>query len=67
MLTGGEEKGEFDVIRRATHTGRPLGSDAFLANIEQVIGRLIRPKKAGRPRKSKKTERSKKRRGSSRK
>ncbi len=37
-------------IRRATSTGRPLGSDGFIKKLEKILGRDIFPKKGGRPR-----------------
>ena len=39
-------------IRLRTHTGRPLGSDAFLSKLETLLGRRVRPLPVGRPRKS---------------
>jgi putative transposase len=38
-------------IRLRTHTGRPLGSDRFLAKLEAVLGRRARPLPVGRPKK----------------
>jgi putative transposase len=38
-------------IRLRTHTGRPLGSDAFLSKLETLLGRRVRPLPIGRPRK----------------
>jgi putative transposase len=38
-------------IRRATSTGRPLGSERFIKKLERILGRDIFPKKGGRPRK----------------
>ena len=38
-------------LRQHAHTGRPLGSDEFIANLEAISGRLLRPKKPGRKRK----------------
>lgn len=32
-------------------TGRPLGSDAFVAKLERRLRRVLRPRKAGRKRK----------------
>ena len=46
-----EDEAELDVIRRSTHTGRPLGSDAFVRQIEQTLGRTLAQQKGGRPRK----------------
>lgn len=38
-------------IRRHTQTGRPLGSEAFLDDIERKVGYPVRLKSRGRPRK----------------
>jgi putative transposase len=40
---------ENDIIRRHTHTGRPLGSEEFLTRVGNQIGRDLLPKKRGRP------------------
>jgi putative transposase len=45
-VNGNEEE-----IRKSTSTGRPLGDLDFLCRMEEITGRLLRPKKAGRPRK----------------
>ena len=42
---------EVSRIRLRTHTGRPLGSDAFLSKLETLLGRRVRPLPVGRPRK----------------
>lgn len=36
-------------LRRNTHTGRPLGGDAFLSMLETLLGRRVRPLPVGRP------------------
>jgi len=41
----GEEAVE---IRGHEKTGRPLGSEAFVENLEHMLGRILKPKKAGR-------------------
>ena len=42
---------EADILLRInTYTGRPLGSTAFVAQIEAKLGRHLIPKKGGRPR-----------------
>ena len=46
-----EDDGEVDAIRRNTHTGRPLGSDEFVRQIEQTLCRTLARQKGGRPRK----------------
>jgi putative transposase len=38
-----------DLIRRHTRTGRPLGSDEFLRQLESQTGRKLLPQKRGRP------------------
>jgi len=38
-------------LRDHTRTGRPLGSDAFLAKLERALGHRLRSRPAGRPRK----------------
>jgi len=38
-------------IRKATSTGRPLGSGRFIKKLERILERNILPKKAGRPKK----------------
>ena len=47
-----DEKKE-EIIRRATGTGRPLGLDKFLAKMEGLLDRYLRPRKRGRPSKKK--------------
>jgi putative transposase len=37
-----------DGLRRHERTGRPLGSDAFVAGLEAALGRELRPRKPGR-------------------
>lgn len=39
---------EIAAIRRCTHTGRPLGGEKFIENLEQMTQRHLRAKKAGR-------------------
>src|SRR5258706_6387442 len=36
-------------VRQYTHTGRPLGSEEFVANLEHSTLRALAPRKAGRP------------------
>jgi len=38
-------------IRQHTNTGRPCGSDAFIDELERILGRPLKPQKGGRPRK----------------
>jgi putative transposase len=48
-LPEGEEQAE--MIRRATHIGRPLGDSDFVKRLESELHRPLAPKKGGRPRK----------------
>lgn len=50
FLRDGEKELE-ERICAGTRTGRPVGDDNFIANLESVTGRCLRPKKPGRPRK----------------
>ena len=44
-----QEEKEIDAsIRRATSTGRPLGTERFIKKLEKLLGRDIFPKKVGR-------------------
>lgn len=40
---------ELDTLRAALHSGRPTGSDAFAEQIEQMSGRRVVKRPAGRP------------------
>ena len=51
-LAEGLTEDEVARIRLRTHTGRPLGSDRFLAKLETVLGRRVRPLPVGRPKKA---------------
>ena len=44
-----EEEAETERIRRNTHTGRPLGSEEFVRQMERTLGRALTPQKGGRP------------------
>jgi len=45
-----EDKNIEDSIRKATSTGRPLGSKELIKDLGGILNRNIFPKKAGRPR-----------------
>jgi len=47
-----DESAIVSTLRLHTSTGRPLGSTAFLNLLENLLGRTVRPRKAGRPRKN---------------
>jgi putative transposase len=51
-LAEGLTEEEVARIRLRTHTGRPLGSDAFLSKLEVLLGRRVHPLPVGRPRKA---------------
>jgi len=42
-----DEDGIVQSIRRHTHSGRPCGSVSFVARLEQITGRSLRPKPRG--------------------
>lgn len=44
---GREESTAHEHIRRQTRTGRPIGSSTFLDQLEQQLGRVVRPKRRG--------------------
>lgn len=48
-LAGGDVVDEEDRIRTVTHSGRPLGSDAYVAEWEERLGRKLVPGQPGRP------------------
>lgn len=49
-----EEDKEVDtLIRKATSTGRPLGTERFIKTLEKLLDRGLLPKRAGRPKKKK--------------
>src|SRR5579864_7265291 len=44
-----DEDAEAQRIRRGTHTGRPLGEQAFVHAMERTLNRTLAPRKGGRP------------------
>ncbi len=50
VLADGLTEAEGDALRRHERTGRPLGSAAFVADLEQRLGRPLAPRPGGRPR-----------------
>jgi len=52
-LTRSNEEGRLDRIRRATCTGRPLGSQGFNREVKLATGRRIQQKAPGRPKREK--------------
>jgi putative transposase len=49
-----------DELRRHSNTGRPLGTDEFVRNLERQVGRVLKAGKVGRPRAGQVTDRAKK-------
>lgn len=47
-LSGREDNEAVNQIRRQTHTGRPCGSSTFLEQLENLLERVLGPKKRGR-------------------
>jgi putative transposase len=60
-LRAGEDAALVQTIRASTRTGRAAGDEAFLARIEKLTARPLRPRKVDRPRKA--TGKAKKVRG----
>jgi len=48
FLSGGVDKEQARLLQRHERTGRPLGSVYFLDRLEGMLGRVLRPRKAGR-------------------
>jgi putative transposase len=42
-----------ETFRKHERTGRPLGSDSFVQNLEQKLNRILKPQKPGRKAKAK--------------
>jgi putative transposase len=56
-LIAGETESEVMAVRQYTHTGRPLGSEEFVHELEEATQRPLVPRKGGRPAKWVKDER----------
>jgi putative transposase len=56
LLTRADDERQLARLRLCTSRGRPLGSDKFVAKLETLLGRRLRPLPSGRPRKSNKAE-----------
>jgi hypothetical protein len=48
-LLAGETESEILSIRQSTHTGRPLGTEEFVRDLEESTERTLAPQKGGRP------------------
>jgi REP-associated tyrosine transposase len=49
FLAAGETESERMAIRECTHTGRPLGTEEFVHELEEATKRTLAPQKGGRP------------------
>jgi REP-associated tyrosine transposase len=49
FLGGGTHPESADLFRQHQATGRPLGSDAFVEQLEGLLGRVLRPRRPGPP------------------
>ena len=49
FLAVGETEEQLQGLRQCTHTGRPLGSEAFIQTLEQSTQRMLAPRRGGRP------------------
>jgi putative transposase len=47
LEAGLEDKGTIDLLRLATRTGRPVGSEEFILRLEAITGRTLRCQKPG--------------------
>lgn len=48
-LRAGESEAELMAVRQCTHTGRPLGAEEFVRELEGKTQRSLAPRKGGRP------------------
>ena len=53
FLRAAEDEGEQEALRLRERTGRPLGDARFLAKLERLAGRVLRPRKPGPKKKAK--------------
>jgi len=48
-LKAGGSESENMAVRQSTHTGRPLGTEEFVHELEELTKRPLVPRKGGRP------------------
>jgi len=48
-LLAGQTEDEIQSVRQSTHTGRPLGTEEFVRDLEEATERTLAPQKGGRP------------------
>jgi putative transposase len=53
LLSGGISEEEFNALRKHERTGRPLGNKRFIGQLEEKLGKVLKPQKGGRPKKQK--------------
>jgi len=53
LLASGVSEEEYSALRKHERTGRPLGSQRFVGQLEEKLGRVLKPQKGGRPKKQK--------------
>ena len=51
FLAEGTTESEVSALRQCTHTGRPLGGEEFVKQLEKAMLRPLTPRKGGRPKK----------------
>ena len=49
FLAAGESESDRKALRDCTHTGRPLGTEEFIHELEEATKRPLSPRKGGRP------------------
>jgi len=49
FLAAGESESDRKAMRDCTHTGRPLGTEEFIHELEEAVKRPLAPQKGGRP------------------
>ena len=59
LLTLADDEQQVARLRLCTSRGRPLGSDKFVAKLETLVGRRLRPLPRGRPRETNRTKSAK--------
>jgi putative transposase len=48
-LSAGGSESEITAVRQCTHSGRPLGTEEFVKDLEEKVMRSLAPRKGGRP------------------
>jgi len=53
LLASGVSEEEYSALRKHERTVRPLWSKRFVGQLEEKLGRVLKPQKGGRPKKQK--------------